>query len=304
MLSFSQLRAARRTHRRITIVATLAIVSATLYACSDSLTSTDDEGNLGGGLNRLYGSPVAIGNGHARTYITSDQKNNGAPIEIGVAFDESAMDGLPMDMSGHGAGIDLPLPAQNSTAYKLVELNWNPMGHEPATVYDQPHFDFHFYTISAAERNAIDPVALGGAAFQTKASNLPIEAERFAFFVPVSPPGEPVAAVPFMGVHWADLRAPELQGAFGHPENAKLFTTTILHGSWDGRFIFDEPMVTRAFIMGRKAATAPASRDSVMALPAAQKYPTPAYHPDAYRVVYDAQTKEYRIALSQLTYRQ
>jgi len=107
-----------------------------------------------------------------------------------------------------------------------------------------------------------------------------------------------------MGVHWADLRAPELQGMFGHPENAKLFTTTFLHGTWDGRFIFDEPMVTRAFIMGRKAATSPASRDSVMALSTAQKYPTAAYRPDAYRVTYDAQAKEYHIALTQLTYRQ
>jgi hypothetical protein len=304
MLSNSQLRSARRTQRRITIAATIAVISAGLYACSDNLTSTDDEGNLGGGLNRIYGAPVAIGNGHARTYITSDQKNNGAPTEIGVAFDEAAMEGLPMDMASHGAGNDLPLPAQNPTSYKLVELNWNPMGHEPATVYDQPHFDFHFYTITAAERNTIDPVALGGAAFQTKASNLPIDAERFAFFVPVAPPGEPVTAVPYMGVHWADLRAPELQGAFGHPENAKLFTTTILHGSWDGRFIFDEPMVTRAYIMSRKTATAPAARDSVMPMSAAQKYPTAAYRPDAYRVVYDAQTKEYRIALTALTYRQ
>jgi hypothetical protein len=106
-----------------------------------------------------------------------------------------------------------------------------------------------------------------------------------------------------MGVHWADLRSPELQGAFGHPENAKLFTTTLLHGSWDGRFIFDEPMVTRAFILGRKTATAPASRDSVMALPAAPQSRPAGYRPDAYRVAYDAPTKEYHIALTQLTYR-
>ncbi|MDB4892296.1 MAG: hypothetical protein JWL61_4151 [Gemmatimonadetes bacterium] len=307
MLSFTQLRSARRTQRRITIAATLAIVSATLYACRDAVTSVDDDPDgLGAGIHREYGAPIAIGNGHARSYINIDTKNGNTPLEIGVTFEESAMEGLPMDMGSHGghAGIDLPLPAQNPTSYKLVELDWNPMGHEPATVYDQPHFDFHFYTISAAERNAIDPVTLGDVGFQTKASNLPTAAERFAFYVPVAPPEGPVVAVPYMGVHWADLRAPELQGAFGHPENAKLFTTTILHGSWDGRFIFDEPMVTRAFIMGRKTAVSPASRDSVMALSSAQQYRNAAYRPDAYRVTYDAQAREYRIALTQLKYRQ
>jgi hypothetical protein len=297
MLSFSQ--------RRITIVAAVAVVSATLSACSNSrVTSIDDDSEgLGAGIHRAYGAPVPLGNGHVRSYITIDQKANGAPIEIGVAFDESAMEGLPMDMASHGAGHDLPLPEQNPTAYKLVELNWNPMGHEPATVYDQPHFDFHFYTVTAADRNAIDPETLG-AAYQNKANNLPAPDQRYAFYVPVSPPEGPIASVPKMGVHWADLRAPELQGMFGHPENAKLFTTTFLHGTWDGRFIFDEPMVTRAFIMGRKAATSPASRDSVMALSTAPKYPTAAYRPDAYRVTYDAQAKEYHIALTQLTYRQ
>jgi hypothetical protein len=304
MLSFTQLRSQRRAQRRVTVVATLAVVTATLYACSDALTSVDDDPDgLGAGIHREYGAPVAIGNGSARTYINIDTKNGNAPLEIGVTFDESAMEGLPMDMGGHGPGKDLPLPAQNPTAYKLVELNWNPMGHEPATVYDQPHFDFHFYTITAAERGAIDPVALG-AGYQTKASNLPADSQRYAFYVPVAPPGEPVQAVPNMGVHWADLRAPELQGAFGHPENAKLFTTTFLHGSWDGRFIFDEPMVTRAFIMSRKAATSLASRDSVMTLPTSQQYPNAAYRPDAYRVTYDAQAKAYLIALTQLKYRQ
>jgi hypothetical protein len=305
MLSFSQPRATRRSQRRITIVATLAIVSAVLYACSDSraITSVEDGNStdLGGGAVRQYGAPLTLGNGNARTYIDIDK--SGKPLEIGVAFAESAMEGLPMDMTSHGAGMDLPLPSQNPTAYKLVEINWNPMGHEPATVYDQPHFDFHFYTVTAADRNAIDPTVLG-ASYQAKADNLPAENERYAFYVPVSPPGAPIASVPKMGVHWADLRAPELQGQFGHPENARTFTTTFIRGTWDGRNIFDEPMITRAFIMGRKTATSAASRDSVIALSTPQKYPNAAYRPDAYHVTYDAQAKEYRIALTQLTYRQ
>jgi hypothetical protein len=197
--------------------------------------------------------------------------------------------------------LDLPLPSTNPTPYRLVELDWNPQGHEPEGVYSVPHFDFHFYTVTAAVRNAIDPT---DTSFQTKASNLPAQAEQSEFFVPFSPPGAPVVAVPRMGVHWADVRAPELQGAFGHPENARPFTTTFLHGSWNGQFIFDEPMVTRSFILGRKDAATDAARDSVMTLSNAQAYNPAGYRPAAYRVAYDGQKHEYRIALTQLTLRQ
>jgi hypothetical protein len=41
---------------------------------------------------------------------------------------------------------------------------------------------------------------------------------------------------------------------FGKPEAFRQFTTTFLHGYWDGQVIFDEPMVTRAFIISRKGA--------------------------------------------------
>ena len=56
----------------------------------------------------------------------------------------------------------LDLPAKNPTQYKFVQFDWNPAGHEPAGVYDLPHFDFHFYTVSRrsaeldpAERSAV-----------------------------------------------------------------------------------------------------------------------------------------------------
>lgn len=47
--------------------------------------------------------------------------------------------------------------------------------------------------------------------------------------------------VPQMGAHWVDVTSPELNG--------QLFTQTFLMGSYDGRVIFYEPMITRAFIL-------------------------------------------------------
>ena len=309
----------RRPFGALAAAVAASLTIAALTACSESAAATRpgapdaSAAGDGPGVHRQYGTPVAVGNGRARTYVVLDQRSGGRPLEVGVALDEAALEGLPTpSAAAHGgdahAGMtvyDLELPARHGTPYQFVQLDWNPGGHEPPGVYDVPHFDFHFYTISKAERDAIDPAVIGQAQYAARANRLPPEAERADSYVPLGPPDAPPAAVavPRMGVHWGSLHAPELQGLFGRPEAARPFTTTFLRGSWDGRVHFDEPMVTRAFILGRKAATAPAQRDSVMPLPAAQRYLPAGAHPTAYRVAYDAQAREYRIALTQLTRR-
>jgi len=288
------------------ITAALALGAAgslAAVACKDDGTSPRDA------QRRVYGDALAVGNGRARTYVVVDANDASTPLEVGVALDEAAMDGLPAPMAMPPSTsddphnhvdthvYDLAMPAGNPSPYKFVELDWNPAGHEPPGIYDIPHFDFHFYTVSKAERDAIDPAALG-AAFNTKSAALPAQDFRAPDYVPLAAPGAPIVAVPHMGVHWSDTHAPELQAALGHPEANRTFTTTFIHGSWDGKFIFDEPMITRAYIMGRKTATAAAQRDSLMTL-ATPTRTTAGLTPSAYRVTYDADAKEYRIALTQ-----
>ena len=310
--------------RTRTLAAAAAVSAASLllalFACGEPLSTIVPDADLARagfdapGTHRIYGTPAKVGNGTVRTYIVIDERGGGAPLEVGVAMTEGALEGLPAPMPmppGSGGGhehldshvYDLALPANNPTPYAFVELDWNPGGHEPPGIYDHPHFDFHFYTVDEAVRDAIDPWLLGEAAYQAKAETLPPEAQRAPYYVPLAPPGAPVMAVPRMGVHWSDVRSPELQGLLGNPDGFRPFTTTFIHGSWDGRFIFDEPMVTRAFILGRKAATAPAQRDSVISLPLAPSRVPAGYYPGAYRVAYDAQAKEYRIALTGLAWR-
>jgi hypothetical protein len=52
-------------------------------------------------------------------------------------------------------------------------------------------------------------------------------------------------------IHVYDLTLPGRNGTpqalFGRPEAYLPFTSTYLHGSWDGKFIFGESMITRAF---------------------------------------------------------
>jgi hypothetical protein len=264
---------------------------------------------------REYGTAVRLGQGFARTYVTLDARNSNVPVEVGVALSENAMFGLeaPMPMASMAEGDahqhvdthihDLRMPEKNGSPYRFVELDWNPGGHEPAGVYDLPHFDFHFYTVDKAVRDGIDPMRLGKDAYLAMSGKLPPEVERPEHFLALSAPGTPVMAVPRMGTHWVDVRTPELQAMLGKPEAYLPFTTTFLHGSWDGRFIFDEPMITRAFIMERKSSKSSADRDRVIELPEAKRYAASGYYPRAYRVSWDAEQKEYRIALTELVSR-
>ena len=283
-------------------------------ACSDDSATPagpTDVVSLPNGTARQYGPSIPLGNGQARTYVILDQKQNGRALELGVALSPEAMEGLPAPMNmppGSGDGHEhvdsheylLQMPQQNPTPFKFLELDWNPQGHEIPGIYTIPHFDFHFYTITKAERDLIVPT---DANFQQKADNLPPAAMVPQFYSTLVPPGTPTPAVPKMGVHWIDARSPEIQGLLGHPELAKPFTTTFIYGSWNGKFTFVEPMITRDFILGRRAASATAQRDSVIPLPkGAQASPAGSY-PAAYRIAWDAAANEYRIALTQLTAR-
>lgn len=232
-----------------------------------------------------YGPSVTLGNGTARIFLMMD---NGAPTELGVALNQAFMDALPAE--GTAGAVIMPdgrstfefvleMPDNNPTPFQHVTLDWNPSGHEPDGVYDLAHLDVHFYLISDAERQAIHP---GDAEFLTKGARGPSPE-----FVPVGyvNPGAP--PVPLMGTHLVDLSSPEL-----HPQHPQTFTHTFLYGTWNGRLIFVEPMVTTAFLATRPDVTKP--------IGVASRYEVAGYYPDHYSVRWEPVAGEYRIALSGL----
>jgi hypothetical protein len=247
-----------------------------------------------------YGAEVAVGDGVARSYIVV---NGGVVEEVGVALSDRAVHGLPQvdgqaahaghrDPDGspghaaeeapHGAPpghaeFVLAMPADHGTPFRFVGLDWNPLGHPPEGIYDAPHFDIHFYTISEAERNLIDPAH---PEFMRKASRVPDMAEAPAGYLPhhVLEQGEPAAfTVPRMGLHWVNPAGAEFAGS--------PFTAAMLYGSWDGEFIFVEPMVARDFLL----------QNPDLSMPFASWYGT-----GVLRVYRDAVTSEYRIAIRDL----
>ena len=280
-----------------------------LVIAATSVSSLSGAGDGVPGTERRYGGTVRLGDAQARAFVNVDEKS-GASLEIGVALDEQALEGLPKSGSGHHGGHAMPhtyileLPEEYAKPFKFVELNWNPAGHEPTGVYEGvPHFDFHFYTITQAEREAIVPT---DPQFAAKANNIPATEYVPPFNAALAPPGLKPAdvAVPKMGLHWVDVRSPELQRLLNKPEAYKPFTATFIHGSWDGRVTFWEPMITRAHILAKKTATDPSVRDEIIPIPTPARYQVPGYYPSAYRITWDAKTREYRIALTQLTWRE
>lgn len=217
-----------------------------------------------------------MGGGRAHTFVTLDA--GGRPTALGIRMSETALSGLPAEPPRDADGWEyvLPLPKEAAlSGYQHVVIDWNPMGHPPPGVYDKPHFDFHFYLISPAQREKI--TAKGEDLARAHKAPAP-------GFMPegyILPEG---TEVPRMGAHAVNPASPEF--------NKLPFTKTFIYGFYDGSMAFLEPMVTKAFLETKPKVTDP------IKLPKA--YSRHAYYPTRYSVKYDGAQREYVIALEGL----
>lgn len=223
---------------------------------------------------QIVGEQYSIGDGVIRPFVTLDTKNH--LTAIGVTFTETVLAGLP----SIPVEYELALPPQASaSAYRYVVLNWNPQGHGPIGIYDVPHFDFHFYSLSGKERQNITATGDDLA----KVSKAPPPE-----FIPTGYVLEPTPPAPREGRHWMDSNSPEFHG--------QAFTKTFIYGSYDGEIVFVEPMFTKVFLE-----TKPNMTESI-GLPVA--YPQTAYYPARYSVKYNRAQQSYTVSLDALTWHQ
>ena len=220
--------------------------------------------------NTFYGNQVQLGDGKVRTFVTISSL--GVPDEIGIEMTAGALQGLGE------ATIQLSFPfhkkAGDVTPFNHVLLDWNPHGHEPF-FYELPHFDFHFYMIPEAERLAISPT-----------SPLMEQLPPFPYwpqgYVPT--PG----GVPQMGKHWVNPASPEISGG-------QLFTHTMIYGSYAGKLIFVEPMITKAFLLSEQPVSMMYGQPTQFAI-------TNTYHPKKYNIY--KKDGKYYITLTDFVWRQ
>jgi len=219
-----------------------------------------DPGN-GEGPGIHKSAEVPFQKGKAWTWVERDNDNK--PVRIGISFDDVAMNNLDAGHGAHGHqhqnSLSMKFPSQaDDLPFVHALLDWNPNGHEPAGIYDTPHFDFHFYLSTEEERKGIPLYEQDSAKFLA----YPSAGELPELYVPA--PG----GVPQMGTHWVDRTSGELNG--------QKFTQTFLYGSFDGKLTFYEPMITKAFLE--------ANAKFERAIPVPVKFAKAGYYPTKMRV--------------------
>jgi hypothetical protein len=232
-----------------------------------------------GAVTTFNGEAKPVGAGTARAWVNIGQ--DGKPTAVGVTMSETALLGLPASLTPGLIWTEflLPLPPEAAaTGFDHIGLNWNPKGHDPEGVYKVPHFDFHFYLINPSERGRI---TARGEDVEKCRKALPAE------FVPEGYVPAPGSEEPGMGLHWVEPGSHEFHG--------KAFTQTFIYGSYDGRLIFLEPMITKAFLETKPDLTIPVKLPS--------KYQKPGYYPTRYGIKYNPETRQYTVSVDGLTLR-
>lgn len=246
----------------LSVVIALAIIS----------TSCQKNKNNAG----LYKGPE-VTMGHGKAYAWVNVGNDSKTTSFGITITKQALEHLPEHGQGHDLMSEyvLAFPEEiSATPFRHVLVNWNPEGHEPAGIYDVPHFDFHFYTINSTERQQIPSWETDSASFK----NVPGPAYFPANYLYLG------GGIPQMGAHLIDITSPELHGS--------PFKETFIYGSYAGKVIFLETMVERNFFEAAQL-----SRD----VPRPEKVQQQGMYPKHYRIVKDANS--YSIIFDDLEFR-
>lgn len=143
-------------------------------------------------------------------------------------------------------------------------------------MYDVPHFDFHFYLVSEAERRSVAFTDANASGDASQPPPAPLLAPGY-----IVPPG---TAVPAMGVHAVDPSGPEFRG--------QPFTAAFVYGYYNKRLTFLEAMASLAFLQSKPSFAGPVARPG--------SYTKPGAYPSTYRVTYDAGHDLYEVTLADL----
>jgi hypothetical protein len=293
----------------LTATARIAVLAAALGLTAGAVALPPAAGAGREAARTLEGDEVAVGNGTARMFVEIGPSRE--PRVLGIALTETALTGLAdrmnttsrcFDKNGdgrvtHGECLgdyqaDLALPAgagDLGLPVRWATVNWNPEGHLPPApqVWSAPHFDFHFFMVEPALIHGIrtGPCAEFIHCEDAARAGTPLPEQH-------APEGyvDVRAAVAAMGNHLVDARDPELA-------NPTLgFSHTFIYGTYEGKLIFLEPMVSHAFLSSRVQQCRPVRSPKA--------YATAAYYPTTYCVRHDPASATYRVTLEGFVYRQ
>ncbi|MFD1095832.1 hypothetical protein [Salegentibacter chungangensis] len=228
-------------------------------------------------LRVFKGPQVQLGEGKIRSWISLDSED--FPVEIGLVMTSEVFNNLEILPESH-TPVVLPLhhKAKELTPFEHVGVNWQSAGHLP--VFLVKHFDIHFYMITNEERLAIPEYS----ASTDAAFNL-FPPEGYMPGDYGAPPGED-AVYPQMGKHWLPLDLPSYLP----------FTEIMVLGTYNGEFIFIEPMITLEVLQSNPDFSGAYSQP--MYFQETSNYPT------TYNIYEDADTGDVYVSLSEFVARQ
>jgi len=179
------------------------------------------------------------------TWATMKGKNL---VEAGAVVPLASIENAPAEQPMAwppvpAAEINMPEAVTRQGGFTQLTMFWEPGGHPPGA-FMTPHFDFHFYTVAASERAAMDCSDVSKPASLPAGYGLPD--------IPLPPDmakmmGVPALigiCVPHMGMH--ALLTTEI-------ERKDAFSGSMVIGYYKGKPIFIEPMVSKAMLMERKS---------------------------------------------------
>ena len=217
--------------------------------------------------NTFKGPEVVVGNGYARTFITTN--HIGVPQELGVVFTNEALSGLPATNTPYV--LDFHPKALESTLFQHVALGWSANGHPLPGTTITSHFDVRFFMMSLQDRLAIPPPPAPGLFVLPPTGYMPAN-----YF--------PDAPAPKIGRHWTDLSF-----VAGVPVDY-----TMILGSYNGRFTFVSPIVTRTALANGVNVSLPWTRPLLFA--------DHGYYPTRYNIYEDDKNQHY-VSLSDFVWR-
>lgn len=253
-------------NRRFSLIAGFASCAALAAIRQPALAQTH---NVAGSCQPAFGSSICTWAKMSGSKVVS----MGANVPL-AAIENTPADGPMVWPPAPAAVIQMPTRARKATGVDHLTVYWEHHGHPP-TPYLTPHFDFHFYAISDADRQAIDCTN------KTK----PLAAATGYSLTDIDIPGLGKLeglCVPGMGMH--AITSSELT-------STTPFAGTMVLGYYDSKPIFFEPMVAKAKLMEKKSFSLP------MTVP--KGLGRGVQYPRKFEAVYDAKMPGYRLVFTE-----
>lgn len=255
---------------RLVLAATLGAMLVASVSCSQPVSVSELQG------------PCA--DAFKAQVCTWARTNGSTLVEAGAVVPFSSLDNAPAQTPMVWPPkpvlvLDMPDAARQNGGLQQLTMFWEAGGHPPGA-FLTPHFDFHFYTVGAAEREAMDCKDLTKPAAIPTAYGLP-DILLPPDMVPMMG-GVPTLVglcVPQMGMH--AILASEI-------ERKDAFDGTMVIGYCKAKPIFIEPMLSKVMLMKKAGFDLPIPEVPGLTGP----------HPTKFRADYDATSQTYRFAFS------